>query len=150
MIIGGLIIISGIIGGLLGLLGVVISIVFSKITNRQNLNFQRELETSRKKYNLWVKKYDVLVQLISYRHNLRSEEFTSALNGVVAVYFDSILVKKRVDDFFEYITLPSRDENVTNDKLVDIFIEMYKDLGIADNIDSTDLKRVFNLRDDAH
>lgn len=138
--------VSIIIGGLLGLIGVGISIWFSRMTNKQNIKAQKDLEESRREYNLWLKKYDILVQLISYRNNTGSSEFSSALNGIVVVYFDSIPVKRKISDFFEYITLSNPNENITNDKLVDIFMEMYKDLGISNNIDSNDLKRVFNIK----
>lgn len=136
--------IDGIIGGLLGLIGVGISLVFSIKLDKQNKKFQENMESERKKYDLWSKKYETLIQMISYRYNVKSKEYTAAMNGITATYYDSKEVMDAVKKLFAYLESGSIDTLVANEKMVEIYSAMFRNLGINQNIDEVFLNKVFN------
>lgn len=135
---------SGIIGGILGLTGVVISLVYSFKINKRNQEFQKEMAKKDREYRLWEKKYNALVQMISFRFDVRSPEYTSAMNGAIAVFYDSKAVMNSIKKFYEYITNDNKDSIIANEKMVEVYIAMYEDLGIEQNVDETFLYKVFN------
>src|SRR5690625_4611304 len=95
---------SGIIGGGLGLIGVIISLIFSFKLNKQNKQFQREKTKQDREYKDRERKYNLLIQLISYRYDVRSPEFTSAMNGAVVVFNDSKPVVDSIKKFYGYVS----------------------------------------------
>lgn len=135
---------SGIIGGGLGLIGVVISLVFSFKLNKQNQEFQKEMAIKDRKYKLWLKKYNALIQMISFRFDGKSPEYTSAMNGVIAVFYDSKDVMNSIKELYEHLANPNNDSTVSNEKMVEVYMAMYKDLDIEQNVDEAFLDKVFN------
>ena len=136
--------VDGIIGGFLGLVGVGISLVFSIKLDKQNKEFQKNMESERKKYDLWSKKYETLVQMISYRYNVNSKEYTAAMNGITATFYDSKEVMDAVKKLYAYLESGSSNTLVANEKMVEIYSAMFRDLGIDQNIDEVFLNKVFN------
>lgn len=135
---------SGIIGGSLGLIGVIISLFFSFKLNKNNQSFQKDLMKKDQEYKLWEKKYNALIQMISYRYDVKSPEYTSAMNGAIAVFHDSKPVMNSIKKFYEYLSNDNRDPAIANEKMVEIYIAMYEDLGIEENVDEIFLNKVFN------
>lgn len=145
---------EGIIGAALGLLGVFVSLIFSakldkrnkifqEVLDAQNKEFQLSLENERKDYDLWKKKYEILIQLMSYRYDVSSDEYTSALNGVSATFYDSkkvIAATKKLYNFLE----TSSDTVRANEFMVALYVEIFNDLGISENVDETFLNKCFN------
>ncbi|MBO0409486.1 hypothetical protein JZO81_00375 [Enterococcus hulanensis] len=136
--------IDGILGGLLGLLGVGISLWYSKKLNQQNQIFQEKIEKQNRDYDLWKKKYDVLVQMISYRYDVRSKEYSAAMNGVTATFYDSKKVIEATKKMYDYLSNTNSDASIANEKLIAIYSAMFEDLGIDQNIDESFLNKVFN------
>lgn len=72
--------------------------------------------------------------------------FTSAMNGAVVVFNDSKSVVDPIKKFYGYVS--QKDEGniaaLTNERLVDIFVAMYNDIGIGKNVDKSFLHKVFS------
>lgn len=155
-------------GGLLGLLGVIITLIFSYFLNKQNkdfqeksdksnqvfqrelnnknLEFQEKLAMKDEDYRLWMSKYNILIKLISYRYELGSNEYKSAMNAIPAVFHDSDEVMEAYEELYDYTELPlaNKDELIANDKMLKIYMSIFEHLGIAENVDKTTLLRTFN------
>jgi len=93
-----------------GVIGVVISIFYHKQAEKRQA------------------KINTLKQFVGYRHDLKGEHFTKALNEIFIVFQNSQLVLEKLNEFHEII-ITGRKE-VANDKLVLLFKEMCKDLDI--------------------
>lgn len=110
-----------------GIAGVVISIVYHKKAEKR----QAKLNT--------------LKQFVGYRHDLKSENFTKALNEIFIVFQDSQPVLEKLKNFHE--TIVSGQKGVANDKLVLLFKEMCKDLNIDPSKYSESLfLKAFNIK----
>ncbi|OGL87302.1 hypothetical protein A3I40_01610 [Candidatus Uhrbacteria bacterium RIFCSPLOWO2_02_FULL_48_12] len=93
-----------------GIIGVVISIIYHRMSeNRRS-------------------KIDTLKQFVGYRNDLKGEKFTKALNEIFIVFQDSGDVLDKLNKFHEIIV--SRQTSLANDKFVDLFKAMCKDLSI--------------------
>lgn len=72
--------------------------------------------------------------------------FTSAMNGAVVVFNDSKSVVDSIKKFYGYVS--QKDEGniaaLTNERLADIFVAMYNDIGIGKNVDKSFLHKVFS------
>lgn len=141
-------------GSILGFFGVIISLLFSKRLDtqnkmfqekldRQNKEFQTKLEDERKKYDLWSKKYETLIQMLSYRYDVRSPEYTAAMNGIMATFFDSKEVINETKKLYDALE-SEVDEHRANEYMVKIYLAMFKELGITENIDEVFLNKCFN------
>lgn len=155
-------------GGLLGLLGVIITLIFSYNLNKQNKEFQKQSNQDNQKfqmelnkrnqefqeklakndeeYRLWMEKYNILVRLISYRYNLGSDEFKASMNAIPGVFHDSDEVMEAYRSFYAYAELPfaNKDELIANEKMIKIYMTIFEHLGIEDNVDEATLIRIFN------
>lgn len=155
-------------GGILGLIGVIVSLFFSyrlhkenkdfqKRSNIDNNNFQWELNDENKRFQselakkdvenkIWMNKYNLLIKLISYRYQMGSDEYKSAMNALPAVFYDSHEVMQAIKGFYDYSELPLANKNdlIANEKMVKIYMEIFKDLGIEQNVDEVFLYRTFN------
>ncbi|MFD2388027.1 hypothetical protein [Enterococcus rivorum] len=136
--------IDGIIGGALGLIGVFISLAYSSKLDKQNKEFQRQMEESRREHDLWSKKYSTLVQMISYRYDVKSDEYSAAMNGITATFYDSKEVMDAVKKFYAYLESGTVDSLQANERMVNIYSAMFKDLKIDQNVDEIFLSKVFN------
>ncbi|GEO62749.1 MULTISPECIES: hypothetical protein [Lactobacillaceae] len=143
------------VGGILGLVGVTITLFYSFFNDKRSKKFQLQLESDNENFQntlaiqeherrIWMKKYEVLVQLIGSRYDLSSTEFKRAFNSVPAVFFDSPDVIKSYKNFYSYKSNSSVDDGLANEKLVNVFVEMYRDLEIEENVDETDLEKIFD------
>lgn len=150
--------VGGFVGGALGLIGVIISIFFSYKLNVKNQKFQIELKEKEHNFELklkdmekenevWLKKYNLLIQLMSFKHDIGSKEFSSALNGVVALFHDSNEVMNALKSFYN-IASKSQEEkspNEQNEKMIEVFTSIYADLDMDENLDKTFLEKTFNV-----
>jgi len=143
------------VGGILGLIGVTITLFYSFFNDKRSRKFQLQLESDNKNFQntlaiqeherrIWMKKYEVLVQLIGSRYDLSSAEFKRAFNSVPAVFFDSPDVIKSHKNFYSYKSNPSVDDGLASEKLVNVFVEMYRNLEIEENVDETYLNKIFD------
>lgn len=137
---------SGIIGGGLGLIGVIISLIFSFKLNKENQQFQKDKIKQDREYQDKDRKYKLLIQLISYRYDVTSHEFTSAMNGAIVVFNDSKPVVDAIKKFYGYVSQKDQGNSAAliNERLVDIFVAMHNDIGIGQNVDESFLHKVFN------
>ena len=156
------------VGGLLGLSGVIITLIFSyyldkqnkdfkvksdksnqefqRELNNRNLEFQERLAKKDEDYRLWMAKYNILIKLISYRYELGSDEYKSSMNAIPAVFHDSDEVMEAYKEFYDYEVLPlaNKDELIATDKILKIYMSIFEHLGIAENVDITTLLKIFN------
>lgn len=135
---------EGILGGILGLIGIFISLYYSQRLNKQNQKFQLDMERTRNEQENWRNKYKMLVQLISYRNDVQSMQYTSALNGAVAVFYDSKEVIDAIKELYHYLEIGDVTKAIANEKMVDLYYKMYKHLGIEEHVDKVFLNKVFN------
>lgn len=69
-----------------------------------------------KKNSVWLKKYNFLVQLMSYKHDTGSKEFSSALNGVVVLFHDCKEVMDALKGFYN-IASKSKEQKAQMNKM---------------------------------
>lgn len=86
-------------------------------------------------------KIHILEQLLGNRYDIQGEKFTEAMNSVFVVFHDSKEVLLALKEFHQ-ITLGARTENEANQKLLDLFKAMCKNL----NIDTQPLTDNFFLQ----
>ncbi|WJP96696.1 hypothetical protein [Macrococcus bovicus] len=145
------------IGGILGLVGVAITLLYSFLNNLSNRKFHAKLESDNKNFQknlamqeherrIWMKKFEILVQLIGSRYDIGTTEFKIAFNSIPAVFFDSPNVIRSHKNFYSYKSNSSVDEGIANEKLINVFVEIYKDLEIEENVDEAHLEKIFNVR----
>lgn len=147
---------GGFIGGILGLIGVITSITFSYKLNKSNQQFQLDLKNKEhnfelklkdmeKENSIWLKKYNLLIQLMSYKHDIESKEFSSSLNGVVALFHDSKDVMESLKGFYNIASKPKdqKSSNEQNEKLIEVFSSIYTELDMDENIDKYFLEKTF-------
>lgn len=96
-----------------GILGVVISIIYHRRTEK----IRAKIET--------------LKNFCGYRYNLRGDNFTKTLNEIFIVFQDSNNVLEKLNQFHEVIV--SKQTDLANDKLVSLFKAMCKNLKIDPN-----------------
>lgn len=156
------------IGGILGLIGVLITLVYSaklnkenndsqremnqrnidfqEKLNKENQEFQEELAKKEEEAKLWRNKYNILIELISYRFEFGSKEYQAAMNSIPAVFHDSHEVMQAVRRFYEYASLPPNQKNVVtaNEKMVQVYTAIFKDLDIDQNVDEVFLEKTFH------
>jgi len=89
---------------------------------------------------------DFATRLISYRFDLKGEEFTSALNGAALVFADSPRVAEAIRAFHVEIT-DERRPDVSEAKLLELFRSVMNEVDIPAS-DFTDqfLLRPFNTK----
>lgn len=95
-----------------GLLGVLVSTLYHKRSERRR------------------EKWLILKQLIGNRHDITGEAFTEALNSVFVVFYDSRDVKQALKEFHEVVVRPYRTQQEVNQKLLELFKAMCKNLKI--------------------
>ena len=163
--------VNSLIAAMIGFLGVIISIYFSKKINKQSQEFQQqlneqnnvfqielnkknnlfqeELSNSSRENELWDKKFDLLSTLVGSRTNMASAEFTKSINSIHILFYDSPEVLKQLDDFYLEASNSSTDTTRdNNNKLLDLFESIMKDLNISNRTDFNDrnrLLKVFNV-----
>lgn len=79
-------------------------------------------------------KLGVLQQLLGNRHNLKSQPFLEALNTVFVVFHDSEEVTRTLKVFHEVIISRKASDDLINQKLLDLFKAMCKNLKINTEI----------------
>jgi len=75
-------------------------------------------------------KLQVLQQLLGNRNDIRGQKFTEALNQVFIIFHDSQDVLLALKPFFEVIISPQKNPALTDQKLLDLFKAMCKNLKI--------------------
>jgi hypothetical protein len=75
-------------------------------------------------------KLKVLQQLLGNRYNVKREGFTEAINQVFVVFYDSREVLTALKAFHEDSLSTNRTQDVSNQKLLDLFKAMCKHLHI--------------------
>ena len=146
---------GGILGGILGLIGVIITLIYSsKLSednrksqekmNDENKELQKNLANKEHENKIWLEKYNVLVALMGSRSDFRSKEFTHAINSVPVVFSTSKEIIELHRDFHSYVSRPNRDTAITEEKFSLVLKKMFEHLGIEENIVSEDFLRVFS------
>lgn len=146
------------VGGILGLIGVFISLLFSWKINKENKQFQLdlkdkehafelELKNIEKENSIWLKKYSLLITLMSFKHDINSKEFSSALNGVMALFHESKLVMDALKSFYNIASKPKEEKssNEQNEKLIEVFYAIYSELEMNEELDKNFLEKTFNV-----
>jgi len=154
-------VLGGFIGGTLGLIGVIVSIVFSYKLNKTNQQFQLalkdkehafelELKNIEKENSIWMKKYNLLITLMSFKHDINSKEFSSALNGVMALFHDSRTVMDALKGFYSIASKPKEQKspNEQNEKLTEVFYAIYSELEMNEELDKSLLEKTFQVQKD--
>ena len=75
-------------------------------------------------------KFQVLQQLLGNRNDVTCEKFTEALNKVFVIFYDSQDVLVALKDFHEVTSASQKTTNLSNQKLLDLFKAMCKNLKI--------------------
>lgn len=83
--------------------------------------------------------------MIGLRYDFFSIEFKRVFNSVFVVFFDLLDVIKSYKNFYSYKLNLLVDDGFVNEKLVNIFVEMYRDLEIEENVDEIDLEKIFDI-----
>lgn len=111
-----------------GIIGVIISIIYHR------------------KYEKYRSKIDTLKNLVGYRFDLESDEFSKALNEIFVVFYDSKEVLIKLKNLYESITTIPKQESLINDKFLELFREMCRDINIDPNkyINESFFLKVFN------
>jgi len=92
-------------------------------------------------------KLDLLQQLVGNRHDVRGEKFTEALNQIFVVFSNSKDVLASLKAFHEVAISSTRNEAIMNQKLLDLFKAMYKDLKLnIEPLDDTFFLQAFNVK----
>ncbi len=93
-----------------GIVGVVISIIYHKKSDKRQT------------------KINTLRNFVGYRYDLKGEQFTKTLNEIFIIFQDSKNVLDKLNEFHEIIV--SHQKELANDKLIALFEAMCKDLKI--------------------
>ncbi|CCO10435.2 hypothetical protein BN424_971 [Carnobacterium maltaromaticum LMA28] len=101
------------------------------------------MEESHREYDLWTKKYDTLVQMISYRYDVKCTEYSAAMNGITVYFYNSKEVMNAVKKFHAYLEYGVVDSMQTNERMINIYAAMFKALKIDQNVDEVFLNKVY-------
>ena len=120
--------------------------VFQIELNKKNNFFQEELSNSSRKNELWDKKFDLLIALVGSRTDVAGAEFTKSINSINILFYDSPEVLKQLDEFYieasKLITDTTKDNN---NKLLDLFESIMRDLNIFNRADFNDRNRLLKV-----
>lgn len=75
-------------------------------------------------------KVALLEELLGNRYDLRGDKFTKALNTVFIVFYDSQEVVIALKEFHETLLLGGKTTELANQKLLDLFKAMCKNVSI--------------------
>lgn len=111
-----------------GILGVVISIIYHR------------------KYEKYRAKLETLRNLVGYRSDVRSVEFSKALNEILIVFQDSKEVLEAMENFREKLIL-NQNNNLANSYLLKLVKAMCKNLKIDINkVNDDNFLQAFNIK----
>ena len=111
-----------------GILGVVISIIYHR------------------KYEKYWAKLETLRNLVGYRSDVRSVEFSKALNEILIVFQDSKEVLEAMENFREKLIL-NQNNNLANSYLLKLVKAMCKNLKIDINkVNDDNFLQAFNIK----
>lgn len=83
------------------------------------------------------------MDLVGYRNNVRSKNFSKAINQIFIVFSDSKEIIEATNSFYE--TIISRNTSLANDKLIKIYKSICKNLKIStEYFDDSNFIKVFN------
>ncbi len=92
-------------------------------------------------------KIQVLQQLLGNRHDVSGEKFTEALNEVFVVFYNSNDVLVSLKAFHEITKVRSRTNDLSNQKLLDLFKSICKHLKInTDPLTDNFFLEPFNIK----
>ena len=92
-------------------------------------------------------KLHVLQQLLGNRYDLRGEKFTEALNQIFVTFYNSKDVLIALKAFYEIATSPMKNNEVMNQRILDLFKAMYKDLKLnIEPLNDTFFLHAFNVK----
>ena len=92
-------------------------------------------------------KIHILEQLIGNRNDVQGEKFTEAINSVFVVFHDSKEVLIALKEFHQ-VTLGARTKDQANQKLLDLFKAMCKDLKVdTEPLTDNFFLQPFNIRE---
>ncbi|MCS7114228.1 MAG: hypothetical protein N0A00_02290 [Candidatus Bathyarchaeota archaeon] len=100
-----------------------------------------------KRYERRKEKFDIFKQLMGNRNHVKGDAFTEALNSAFVVFYDSNEVKKALKEFHEVAIRPNRTAEEVNQKLLDLFKAMSKNLGIKiEPLTDTYFLQAYNIK----
>ena len=112
-----------------GIIGVIISIIYHR------------------KYEKYRAKLETLKNLVGYRSDVRSAEFSKALNEILIVFQNSREVLKAMENFREKLILGQGNNNLANSSLLKLVKTMCKNLKIDINkVNDDNFLQAFNVR----
>src|SRR5699024_9641346 len=93
-------------------------------------------------------KYSLLITLMSFKHDINSKEFSSALNGVMALFHDSKIVMDALKSFYSIASKPreQKSPNEQNEKLIEVFYAIYSELEMNEELDKSFLEKTFQVQ----
>lgn len=96
---------------------------------------------------IYNKKLETLSEFVGYRHDIKGDNFTQALNKAFILFSDSEKVLKAIKTFHEDTQLPIRKDEISNQKLLEVFKAMCADLGIeTDELNDEFFLKPFNIK----
>jgi len=112
-----------------GIIGVVISIIYHR------------------KYEKYRAKLETLRNLVGYRSDVKSVEFSKALNEILIVFQDSKEVLGAMENFREKLILNQNNNNLVNSYLLKLVKAMCKNLKIDMNkVNDDNFLQAFNIK----
>ena len=92
-------------------------------------------------------KFEIFKQLMGNRFNLNGDAFSEALNSVFVVFHDSKDVKQTLMEFNRVSMNPNRTTAESNQRLLELFKAMSKDLNIkTEPLTDNFFLEAFNIR----
>ncbi|CAM3243704.1 hypothetical protein [Vagococcus fessus] len=167
-------IMSAVIGGLVGMVGVAIALYYNYKTKLNTQKFQRELneeqhlfqkellslslnqhkntgsninERSFKAEMIWQNKYNTFIQLMSYRHELESKEFKAALNSITGSFCESKIILDNTNKLHASLADVSALEGRAKDDLITLLKSMMTDLGLETKNNDMIFTNIFAIPD---
>ena len=165
---------SAVIGGLVGMVGVAIALYYNYKTKLDTQKFQRELneeqhlfqkellslslnqakstgsngkEKSFKEEMIWQTKYNTFIKLMSYRHELESKEFKAALNSITGTFCESKIVLDNTNKLYASLDNVKTLDGRVKDDLITLLKSMMTDLGLETKNNDMIFTNIFSIPD---
>lgn len=165
---------SAVIGGLVGMVGVAIALYFNYKTKIDTQKFQKELneeqhlfqkellslslnqakstgsnnkERSFKEEMIWQTKYKTFIKLMSYRHELESKEFKAALNSITGTFCESKVILDNTNKLYASLDDVKTLDGRVKDDLITLLKSMMTDLGLETKNNDMIFTNIFSIPD---
>lgn len=99
-----------------GLISALISVYLTNYLNERNERYNKKLE--------------VLAEFTGNRFDITGEKFTQALNKAFVIFSNSEEVLRAIKSFHDFIRQSNRTDDLANQKLLELFKAMCRDIGM--------------------